>query len=67
MVVSLQAHETLYLSMKVVEPRLLPPSMLLKWRGLRGLVITERAVGAKGAAGGSESRINFHRKMIKNH
>ena len=37
MVVLLLVHETLFLAIKIVGTRFLPPSILLKWRGLRGL------------------------------
>ena len=41
MAVPLLVHETLFLSIKMVETRFLPPSIPSKWRGLRGLVVQQ--------------------------
>ena len=48
MVVPLQAHETLSLSIKVVETRVLPSSLPSKWRGLRGLEVPLDALAGVG-------------------
>ena len=39
MAVLLFVLQTLFLSMKMVETHFLPPSIMLKWRGWRGLVM----------------------------
>ena len=69
MAVTLEAHETLFLSMKLVETHFLPPSIPLKWRGLRGLEAPRQAsptqsIALKGAApgdrGGLEALMAAH-------
>ena len=44
LIVLLEVHEPVYLSIHVSKPRFLPPSMIPKWGGLRGLVVLLEAV-----------------------
>ena len=41
MAVLLVLHETLFLSIELVETRFLPPSIVLEWRGFAGVGITQ--------------------------